>query len=150
MLIRLVMPAVLLAVCVVVHALAMTVMLRRLSRIPRPKVLHFWHAVSILILVAAGMLSAHLSEIASWASVLTWWKIFPDFRTSFYFSAVTYTTVGYGDLVLPDQWRIFAAAEALTGILMCGWSTGVLFAVVSRMYFAPSSEITGAEGIGRR
>jgi voltage-gated potassium channel Kch len=69
--------------------------------------------------------------------------VFPDFRTSFYFSAVTYTTVGYGDLILPDQWRLLAAAEALTGILMCGWSTGVLFAVVSRMYVVQSAERRG-------
>jgi voltage-gated potassium channel Kch len=97
----------------------------------------------ILIRVALSMLSAHLFEIGIWASFLTWQHVFPDFRTSFYFSAVTYTTVGYGDLILPDQWRLLAAAEALTGILMCGWSTGVLFAVVSRMYVVQSAERRG-------
>ena len=149
MTIRLMIPAVLLAACVIVHALVMTFMLRQLSRSVRPKTFHFCRSMWILIRTALYLISAHLAEIAIWASFLTSQHVFPDFRTSFYFSAVTYTTVGYGDLVLPDQWRMLAAAEALTGILMCGWSTGVFFAVVSRMYFAQSPETKGIEGIGR-
>ena len=59
-----------------------------------------------------------------------------DVQAALYFSAVTYTTTGYGDLVLPEEWRLLGGVEALTGILMCGWSTGFFFAVVSRMYHA--------------
>jgi hypothetical protein len=55
-------------------------------------------------------------------------------QSAFYFSAVTFTTTGYGDLVLPEEWRLVGGVEALTGIIMCGWSTGFFFAVVSRMY----------------
>ena len=55
-------------------------------------------------------------------------------QSALYFSAVTYTTTGYGDIVLPEDWRLVGAIEALTGILMCGWSTGFFFAIVSRMY----------------
>jgi hypothetical protein len=58
----------------------------------------------------------------------------PDLQSALYFSAVTYTTTGYGDLVLSKEWRLVGAVEALTGILMCGWSTGFFFAVVSRLY----------------
>ena len=50
------------------------------------------------------------------------------------FSAVTYTTTGYGDLVLAEGRRLLGAVEALTGILMCGWSTGFFFAIVNRLY----------------
>lgn len=57
----------------------------------------------------------------------------PDLHSALYFSAVTYTTTGYGDLVLPTEWRLVGGGEALTGILMCGWSAAVFFAVVSRM-----------------
>ena len=57
-----------------------------------------------------------------------------DLPSSLYFSAVTYTTTGYGDLVLPQEWRLVGAIEALTGILMCGLSTGFFFAVVSRTF----------------
>jgi hypothetical protein len=57
-----------------------------------------------------------------------------DLSSALYFSAVTYTTTGYGDLVLPPHYRLDGGIEALTGILMCGWSTGFFFAVVNRFY----------------
>jgi hypothetical protein len=56
-----------------------------------------------------------------------------NLEPALYFSGVTYTTTGYGDLVLPSEWRLVGAVEALTGILMCGWSTGFFFAVANRM-----------------
>jgi len=62
----------------------------------------------------------------------------PDLQSAFYFSGVTYTTTGYGDLVLPEPWRLVGGIEALTGILMCAWSSGFFFAVVGRMYEAQS------------
>jgi hypothetical protein len=52
--------------------------------------------------------------------------------------------VGYGDLVLPVAWRLVGGIEALTGILMCGWSTGFFFSVVSRMHAARPAPVTGA------
>jgi len=136
MLIHLLMPGVLLSLCVMAHALVVTVLLRRLSRSAGQTWLRFWPATWVLIRVALWMVAAHLFEIAIWASFFAWRQMFPDMETSLYFSAVTYTTVGYGDLVLPAKWRLIAGVEALTGILMCGWSTGFLFAVVSRMYSA--------------
>ena len=57
-------------------------------------------------------------------------------QTALYFSAVTYTTTGYDDLILPKEWRLVGAVESLTGILMCGLSTGFFFAVLSRLYQA--------------
>jgi len=96
---RLVMPFVLLALCVLVHALVMTYQLRRLSRSTTgQKKLRFWHVTWLLIRVALWMVAAHLVEIAIWASFFVWHQMFPNVETSFYFSAVTYTTVGYGDL----------------------------------------------------
>jgi hypothetical protein len=49
-----------------------------------------------------------------------WRNAIPELQAAFYFSAVTYTTTGYGDLVLPEEWRLVGGIEALTGILMCG------------------------------
>lgn len=69
----------------------------------------------------------------------------PDAESAFYFSGVTYTTVGYGDLVLPKPWRLLAPLEALTGILMCGLSTGLFFAVVSQWIRSWIQRQTGLE-----
>jgi hypothetical protein len=74
----------------------------------------------------------HVIEIAVWALVFWWQKCLPDAESSFYFAGVTYTTVGYGDLVLPKEWRLFGPLEGLTGILMCGLSTAFFFAVLSK------------------
>jgi hypothetical protein len=63
-----------------------------------------------------------------------WKHEMPDLQSAFYFSAVTYTTTGYGDLVLPKQWRLVGGVEALTGILMCGLSTGLFFAVFLKVF----------------
>jgi voltage-gated potassium channel Kch len=68
----------------------------------------------------------------------TWDHALPNIETALYFSAVTYTTTGYGDVVLPQGWRLQGGVEALTGILMCGWSTGFFFAVVNRLSEARS------------
>ena len=61
-------------------------------------------------------------------------EVSADAESSFDFSGVTYATIGYGDLVLPKEWRLFGPVEGLTGILMCGLSTAFLFATLSRVY----------------
>ncbi len=90
--------------------------------------------VWLFIRLAGWIVFLHLIEIAVWAAFYVWQEAMPDFQTAVYFSAVTYTTTGYGDLVLSPEWRLVGAIEALTGILMCGWSTGFFFAIVSRIH----------------
>ena len=87
----------------------------------------------LLVSIAAWVILLHVAEIMTWAVVYRWRHAMPDLPSAMYFSAVTYTTTGYGDLVLPQSWRLVGAVEALTGILMCGWSTGFFFAVLSRV-----------------
>ena len=89
--------------------------------------------------VAWRLVLLHLAEIAVWALFYWWQKCLPDAESSLYFSGVTYTTLGYGDLVLPKEWRLLGPVEGLTGILMCGLSTGFFFAVVSKFLVAKSA-----------
>jgi voltage-gated potassium channel Kch len=124
----------LLAACVTIHATVLATAFRRIGRIPEIKELTIWALVWRLTRIATWLISAHLVEILVWGLFYTGLKVFPDAESSIYFSAVTYTTVGYGDLVPPQAWRLLAGVEGLTGILMCGWSTGFFFAVVSRLY----------------
>jgi len=95
----------------------------------------------VFVGLAGWIILLHVSEIIVWAAVYTWRGAMPDMASAMYFSAVTYTTTGYGDLVLPPSWRLVGAVEALTGILMCGWSTGFFFAVLSRMLQTRDEEI---------
>jgi len=82
------------------------------------------------------MLFTHLSEVFFWAIILNVLNAMPDFRTAFYFAGETYTTVGFGDVVLPHQWRQLALFIAMSGLFSFGWTTGVLVSMVSKTYEA--------------
>lgn len=90
----------------------------------------------LLIKVTWVLLLIHVIEIAVWALFFLRAGCLPDAESAFYFSGVTYATVGYGDLVLPQPWRMLGPVEGLTGILMCGLSTGFFFAFLARMFGA--------------
>lgn len=127
----------LMALCVAIHAAGLSWALQRLRRRPR-QAPRFWVGTRLFVFVAVWIVLLHLAEIAVWAAFYLWREAMPDLPSALYFSAVTYTTTGYGDIVLAEGWRLLGAVEALTGILMCGWSTGFFFAVVSRMAEASS------------
>ena len=139
MLMRLLVGCSLMALCVIIHAGGVTWALRRLRETAIPK--GFWRSTWLFVLVALWIVLLHVLEILLWAIVYMWNGAIPDVPSAIYFSAVTYTTTGYGDIVLPPEWRLDAGMEALTGILMCGWSTGFFFAIVSRLY-GPQSTTT--------
>jgi voltage-gated potassium channel Kch len=122
----------LMALCVVIHAIGVTAALRWL-RAQTTVERNIWLGVWRFIRLASWIVLLHLIEITTWALFYEWKAAMTDLQSALYFSAVTYTTTGYGDLLLPKEWRLVGAIEALTGILMCGWSTGFFFAVVSRM-----------------
>jgi hypothetical protein len=121
------------ALCVTIHAAGVSGALRTLRGRQEPP-RGFWPGTWLFILVAAWMVLLHLLEVSVWALFYLWKGGMTDLQTSLYFSAITYTTTGYGDLVLKEDWKIVSGVEALTGILMCGWSTGFFMAIVSRLY----------------
>jgi hypothetical protein len=134
MIIKLLIAGFLMALCVTVHAIGLMGAFRWIHRSPALPDPRFWPPTWLLIRIAGSLVLLHLIEISLWALLYVWLQAMPDLHTAFYFSSVTYTTTGYGDLVLPEAWRLVGGIEALTGILMCGWSTGFFFAVVNRMY----------------
>jgi hypothetical protein len=74
----------------------------------------------------------HIFEILLWAAFYRW-LCFPLWESAFYFSAASYATVGYGDVVLPWTWRTLGPVESIIGVLMCGLSASFLIAVMSRL-----------------
>ena len=134
MLAKLLIALLLMALCVTIHAVGLAAAVGWLRRYMLPPALSFSRSVGVLIGVAAWAIVLHLLQITVWAVFYALEHGMPDLPTALYFSAVTYTTTGYGDLVLPPEWRLVGGVEALTGILMCGWSTGFFFAVVSRIH----------------
>jgi hypothetical protein len=132
MITKLLLAGCLMGLCVIIHASGVTWALGRIRR--HPAFPGFWAGTWLFILVAAWIVLMHLFEIIVWALFYFSKGAMPALQTAVYFSAVTYTTTGYGDLVLPPEWRLVGAIEALTGILMCGWSTAFFLTVGSRLY----------------
>lgn len=126
----------LVAATVAIHGTGFAWLLR-LVRSPRAQsVAGNWQTVRLLIVVSWLLLLIHAAEIALWGLFYLWQDCMPNLESAIYFSGVTYTTVGYGDLVLPEGWRMLAPVEALTGILMSGLSAGLFFAILNRLYGA--------------
>jgi hypothetical protein len=123
----------LVAITVVVHAAGLVVLLIGFVGKETHPPTGFWPMTRLLIAVTWVLVLIHSAEIAVWAVFFLLAGCLPDAESAFYFSGVTYATVGYGDVVLPQRWRMLGPIEGLTGILMCGLSTALFFAIITRM-----------------
>jgi hypothetical protein len=89
-------------------------------------------AAALVMQTTEAMIVLHTLVILLWAGFYRL-HCFPSWELAFYFSGSTYATVGYGDVVLPSKWRLLAPPKSMTGVLMCGVSVSILFAVVTRL-----------------
>ena len=134
MLVKMLVAAALVAVTVAVHAGGLGLLIAALAR---PRVAPPAHPAAVmwlLIRVTWLLILIHVVAITVSALFYLWSACLPDAEAAFYFSGVTYTTLGYGDLVLPEPWRMLGPVEGLTGILMCGLSASLFFAIVAAIY----------------
>jgi hypothetical protein len=92
-----------------------------------------WMNLGIFVLAISFAFVAHLIEIALWAAVFMICGEFRSFELAFYHSAVNYTTLGYGDLIMTPSWKLLGPLEAADGALMFGVSTAMIFAVAQRL-----------------
>ena len=120
---------------IVIHALALitTVHFVRYERRLGRAGVGFWTDVIIAAVTVLLALAAHLIEIAAWAVVFTLCDEFTHFAAAFYHSAVNYTSLGYGDVVMSASWKLLGPLETADGMLMFGVSTAMLFAVILRL-----------------
>ena len=137
----------LVAVTVAIHSLGLAALLRSLLRSHEASVTGIWPMTWLLIRTTWLLLLIHLVEVAVWAVFFVAAGCVEDAESAFYFSGVTYATVGYGEIVLQKPWRMLAPIEGLTGILMSGLSTGFFFAVLLKMLSPQGGRVSmaGAE-----
>ena len=128
--------ALLVAVTVIVHAAGFSLVLRSLIKSRAAPPTRAWPIAWLLTRVAWSLILIHVAEVAVWALCYLWLECLPDAESALYFSGVSYTSIGYGDLVLLKPWRMLGPLEGLTGILMCGLSAGLFFALVTRIYMS--------------
>src|SRR4030095_2771100 len=126
----------LIGICLVIHSGGILVigraLMRRRQEIERRA--GTYNTAMVLIVVFAALMVLHVAENCIWAAFYTWRGLFGHYETSLYFSLSTYTTIGYGDVLLPEKWRLLGALEGISGVLLCGLSTAFLFAVVSSLF----------------
>ena len=125
---------VLAALTVLVHTAGIAVLLRHLTSLYALPPNNVWPVIRRLLHIIWWLLLLHLAEVSIWAWFYLWRGCLPDAQTAFYFSGVTYTSLGYGDVVLAPPWRLITPIEALVGVVMVGFSTGYFFVVVSRIH----------------
>ena len=87
--------------------------------------------VMLIIKLFGGILLLHLIQTTLWAVFYYARNLFSDFETSLYFSMVSFTTIGYGDVLLPRRWRLLGVIEGFSGVVLCGVSTAFIFAVIN-------------------
>ncbi len=129
----------LVSITVIIHGVGTTVWLRRLSFhfAGVADLHHLSRSLRILIGTIVVLTILHTLQIIVWA--LAYLYLLPEnvlgtFEEATYFSFVTFTTLGYGDITLAGAWRILSGIEALNGVLLLGWSTALLFTVVQRTW----------------
>jgi len=132
MLAELLIAFVIVGVCVVIHitgivVLAWWILQRHELFETDPTIIR---SIITLIAVFGVIIVLHLTETAVWASFYQIWGLFPDFETSLYFSLTSYTTMGFGDVVLPEKWRLLGGVEGISGVLLCGISTAFIFVIL--------------------
>lgn len=89
--------------------------------------------LTIVVLVMSFAFVAHVIEIAVWAWLFMICGEFQEFGAAYYHSAVNYTTLGYGDVIMSASWKLLGPLEAANGSLMFGVSTAMMFAVILRL-----------------
>ena len=88
--------------------------------------------VTVISLVVLMLFFASLIEAGVWAAAYIAMGAIPDLETALYFSTVTFTTLGYGDVTLDTAWRLLSAFQAANGTIMFGWTTAIVVAVLRR------------------
>ena len=136
-------------VSVTIQVFAVVVMLRYLFRaIARKddanKTMGFeFRVISVAMLV---LFIAHLFQVAIWALLFRMLGEFDSFATAYYHSLVNFASLGYGDIVMSEQWRLLGAVEASVGVLMFGLTAGIMITVMQVLFaqrkkvFLPDSE----------
>jgi Ion channel len=131
---------------VVIHLSSLAILTRLLRS--HSRVMRSVRIMPITLLAGAtmGIIAIHTFEIWLYAAAYLGLGAFRHFEDALYFSTSTYATIGYGDLLLPHQWRVFGVIEGPAGVIMLGLSTAYLVSLLARMKLLSHDWLTLDEG----
>jgi hypothetical protein len=138
MLYQMLFAAILITTTVIIHAIAQERLIILLESISPKLGQHFganWK-IPVTVIAVMGMLLALIVEMWIWALFLYFTNepYLHTIEAALYFSATTFTSLGFGDIVLTPEWRLLGSFEATNGLLLFGWTTAFLFEVISNVY----------------
>jgi hypothetical protein len=135
------------SVCnIAIHALVMTTIIRTARGVAAKETLHpALLLIGIMTSTVSVLMIAHALEVIVWSAVYSIVDIAPPGTGLVYFAFVNYTTLGYGDVIPQERWRLLGPITAMNGVLLFGWSTAVIFEVLRRALALTSPAL----GIGR-
>ena len=119
---------------VLVHTIGLIALSRAMGRLIRWWRLHRHASGRTVAMVATvlGVFLIHTVEVWMWAAAYIALGPIQSFQDALYFSTVTFSTIGYGDLIIGPEWRLFASLEGINGFLLIGWSTAYLVSASTR------------------
>lgn len=131
---NLIIGCILLIFSIIIHASATRVVMKIASKKAtsgnfRINSKEIWISLIVLIMFAASFI-----EALAWAFTYILMGAIQSLEEALYFSIVTFTTLGYGDITLNESYRILASIEAANGIIIFGWSTAITMAVVQKFF----------------
>lgn len=135
---KLLLGAMMIGLTVVLHALVCDYVLHFLDNHARKLAVRYRKNWQILCLILSVFLigSALMADMWMWTFLFYYLEplLFKDLESALYFAAITFTTVGYGDVVLPPEWRILSGTAAINGMLLFGWSSAFIFEIMVKLY----------------
>ena len=108
-----------------------------------------WHADLLMVSVIFQLLALHLFEIFIWSAALVSSGLIPDWHNAGFFAGNTYTTIGYGNFLLPPAWEMVAPIMAISGLFTFGWSGSVLVDYVRRVHEIREAARTRRQGLAK-
>jgi voltage-gated potassium channel Kch len=127
--------AAIVAVCLIIHVAGILLMADWIlhKRDDLERTASGKHFAALIVTLFSAIMFLHIIQTTLWALFYYFQGLFSDLETSLYFSMVSFTTLGYGDVLLPRRWRLLGVVEGFSGVLLCGVSTAFIFAVVNAM-----------------
>lgn len=131
--------SVLLIFCIFIHGVATNFVVRLAAIQAAPRNFKINSKVVWTTLIILMMSVASFIEALAWAFTYMYLEAVQNFEEALYFSIVSFTTLGYGDVTLSDEFRLLGSLEAANGIIIFGWSTAITVAVVQKFFFKPDN-----------